>query len=110
MGDVKNLRDGAEGLETFLRVTAFGGDHERPYLGQPWTWTGERGKLDVPAMKMRTLGDIVVDALADYPWHLGEPDLDAVAQTILKRIEEECGMPEPPPLRRADVPILGGKP
>ena len=108
MGDVKNLRDGVEGLQAFLRTTAFGGSRDRPYLGQPWTWTGDRGRLDVPPMNMRTLGDIIVRALDDYPWNRGEPDLDAVAQTILLRIEDEFSMPEPPQIREGDIPMLGG--
>jgi len=83
---VKPLRGGIDGLKAFLRVTSFGGSRDRPFLGQKWTFTGERGRGHVPLTRMRDLGDCIVEALESFP-DLERVDLDALAQTVLAYVE-----------------------
>jgi hypothetical protein len=81
------LREGVEALEAFIRSTAFGGDRERPHVGQRWTFTGERGRQALPPLTLRDLGDRIVQALCDFPG-LDAVDLDALAMNVLRHIEE----------------------
>lgn len=81
-------------LEAFIRATAFGGSRGRPFVGQPWTWTGERGEPALPAMRYRDLGDTIVEALRDYPG-LDDIDTDALAMKVLKAVEDNAGVATP---------------
>jgi hypothetical protein len=88
------LRSGIEALEAFIRATAFGGARDRPYVGQPWTFTGERGKRAIGTLTLRDLGDRIVQALEGFP-DLERVDLDALAQAVLCHIEKCESEPTP---------------
>jgi hypothetical protein len=75
-------------LIKFIRSNGFGGSRQRAYAGQPWTFTGVRGKALLPPMTLRDLGDSIVEALANFP-DLEKVDLNALAQTICKKIEDQ---------------------
>lgn len=92
-----NLRSGPEALRAFLETTSFGGGFARPFLGQKWTFTGERGAKVLPKLRYRDLGDLLVETLARFAQNevavtggcdMRRMDLDAVAQMLLARIEE----------------------
>ncbi len=92
--NVRHLRSGVDAIVAMLNVTAFGGDSGRPFHGQPWTWAGERGVKPVPEMRYRDLADVIVRALRDFPFHRGDPDRDAIAQCVLKQLEDETKDPK----------------
>lgn len=73
-------------FEEFLRATGFGGSSDRPFVGQRWTFAGERGTAMVPEMRLRDLGDRIVGAL-DYLKPI--VDVEAIAQNILCAVEPE---------------------
>lgn len=89
------LRSGMDALVAFMRTTAFGGPRGRPFVGQPWTWLGERGKPDIPRMSYRDLGDTIVEALRDFPG-LEQVDSDALAQKVLYAVEQSASPPSTP--------------
>jgi len=84
------------------RIEFFGGDRARPFAGQHHTWTGERGKPQIPAMRYRDLGDTIVEALRGFP-EIDHVDLNAVAQKILFQIEQE-GVDERTRIKREEAP------
>jgi hypothetical protein len=94
---VVNLRSGPEALRAFIETTSFGGGFSRPFLGQKWTFTGERGAKPLPKLRYRDLGDLLVGTVARFALNevavtggcdVRRMDLDALAQMLLARIEE----------------------
>lgn len=78
-------------------------DRNRPYLGQPWTDDGERGKQEVHGVTMRDIKDCFIKACYDSNPHLEHPksiyDLDwnnidimAVCQNMTCWIEKYMGI------------------
>lgn len=95
--NVVNLRNGPDALLAFLETTAFGGGLARPFLGQKWTFTGERGMKALPNLRYRDLGDLLVETVrAFYANEVkvtgkcdpAAMDHDALVQAFLCRLEE----------------------
>ena len=80
-------------------------DRSRPYDGQPWTDTGERGKTEIKGITFRDLRDCFIRALydsspieaKDYPKSVYDLDLNAidiiaVAQNMSCWVEKYMGI------------------
>lgn len=88
-------------VSLILKDSGFGGDPNRPYTGQPWTFHGERGQGNVPPMTYRDLGDLVVEALSAYCQtcikvegsapSFDKMDYNALTQMVLLKVEEATG-------------------
>ena len=90
-------------------------DRNRPYNGQPWTDTGERGKTEIKGITFRDLRDCFIRACydsapiepADYPksvfdlpWE--KIDILAVEQNMVCWVEKYMGI-------YPNIPSLEGK-
>ncbi len=94
-----NLHNGMDALEAMLRVHTFSshGDgrlrRDRPYVGQPHTFHGQRGAALV-SVRLRDIGDALHEALTEMselvPDH-NEWDLCACVQNALLNVERSHG-------------------
>lgn len=83
-------------LEDFLADHTFGGAADRPFNGQRWTFSGDRGKAPVPALRYRDLADCIVRGWAEQraagaAVGSDNMDPDAFAQSILREVEHFGG-------------------
>lgn len=96
-GKVVQLRQGLDAVAAFIRASSFGGSFARPFVGQRHMFTGERGARPLPSMRYRDLGDMLVEVVGAFAQNevrvtgecdVRKMDLDALAQMLLRRIEE----------------------
>lgn len=81
--------------------TAMMAHRERPYLGQPQTDHGERGKTEVKGLTMRDVGDCIARGFAESLTEGDEWDFDehAMIQNATCNVEKMMGIyPNIPPL------------
>lgn len=85
--------------------TDYRNDRQRPYNGQPWTFTGKRGEEEVKGVTMRDIADCFVRAIlgfeeTDKTWRyqdvykmdFSKIDPLGVQQNMLVNIEKMMGI------------------
>jgi hypothetical protein len=81
---------------------SFGGDRGRPYAGQPWTASGQRGRAVVVGLTMRDIGDCI----ARGALMAGDSVRDAAIQSALIEIEKVMGIYPNVPSGPVVIPML----
>ncbi|MGW8177243.1 MAG: hypothetical protein ACWGQW_00380 [bacterium] len=108
-----NLEEALEALDPTDLLSVM--DRGRPYNGQPWTDTGERGKQEVSGVTMRDIRDCFIRACYDsrppeqnppdsvYKLDWEQIDVMAVCQNMTCWIERYMGIyPNVPDLKETD--------